>query len=814
MKTKLLFLSTLFFSFSIHAQIDFDAHITVNDDGGTNGASSVFAADLDGDEDMDMISSSSNDGKIAWYENINGNFGSQQIISNTRPGTVQVITIDIDGDGDQDIINSAREDGIVWYENTDGQANFASPQLVNTASTYAQEILARDMDGDGDFDVVGNGGENSSLAWYENMDGEGTFGTEHTVILTEARISSIAVEDMDGDGDMDILTTNYESFEGDISWYKNIDGQGSFGPQEIITTDVSQPSGASIADIDGDGDMDFFATSSFLDQKIIWFENVNGQGDFGTEHFISYDPIDPRGGQGTDIDNDGDIDYVYQAGFNQISFYKNDGSGNFGPMQQITDDVSSVRDIELSDLDNDGDLDVMSASSGDDKIAYYKNTNGQGSFGPQQIVVEINGVNAPYTVFSIDMDGDGDQDILSAAPGSDKIAWQKNLDGQGNFSEPITISQLDYPISINAADIDGDGDMDVVSESHNDHIVGWFENMDGLVTSFEAHLFPQLNDNPYITYPLDVDDDGDIDIISGGINYGIFYYENLNGQGNFGSPQVINNNFKSVESVKAVDLDGDGDMDLVAADWINDVLFWHENNGGGNYGPEQIISTELLSSYSLVSKDIDNDGDADIVASSFEGSSVVWFENIDGQGTFGPLRVIDDNVSGAYEIYAEDLDSDGDIDVLSAIYFDNTVYWYENDGTGNFGEPQIISSNVNGATCIFADDFNGDGKMDVLASSQRNDEIIWFENLGPLAIEENLANSFSIYPNPTTGLLNVKSNSPISEIIIYNSIGQLLITFKEKNQVDISGLSEGIYFVKIINESGRTETKKVVKKIN
>ncbi|MAB39839.1 MAG: hypothetical protein CL528_06155 [Aequorivita sp.] len=71
---------------------------------------------------------------------------------------------------------------------------------------------------------------------------------------------------------------------------------------------------------------------------------------------------------------------------------------------------------------------------------------------------------------------------------------------------------------------------------------------------------------------------------------------------------------------------------------------------------------------------------------------------------------------------------------------------------------------------------------------------------------------FSIYPNPTNGVLSINSSSTVSEITIYNNIGQLLFTFKEKNQIDISTLSKGIYFVKIKDENGQTETKKVIKK--
>ena len=61
-------------------------------------------------------------------------------------------------------------------------------------------------------------------------------------------------------------------------------------------------------------------------------------------------------------------------------------------------------------------------------------------------------------------------------------------------------------------------------------------------------------------------------------------------------------------------------------------------------------------------------------------------------------------------------------------------------------------------------------------------------------------------------MLNIKSATPLSEITVYNNLGQLLFVSEKNNQVDISALSQGIYFVKIKDEDGQTETKKVVKK--
>jgi len=811
MKTALLFLSTILFSFSIYAQIDFEPHIIVNDNGGTNNPTSVYAADLDGDGYLDMISASANDTKLAWYKNTNGSFGPQQIITENAIRAYQVIAIDIDNDGDQDLVNATYY-GIFWYKNTDGQGNFASAQPISAAVVKAQNIDAKDMDGDGDMDVIANSGSTNSISWFENMDGQGTFVEEHIITTDTALYQKIDVADLDGDGDMDILTSDYTN--DDVGWFKNINGQGDFGPKQVITADVQRPQGISAADIDGDGDLDVLSTSQLFDHKLVWHENLNGQGNFGPQRFVSSDVQSQFLVTTADLDNDGDLDVISGSSNQGIIYgYKNlDGLGNFGPKQQITNQIEFLREINLADLDNDGDMDLMSASATDDKIAYYLNTDGQGNFGPQQVVVEINGTNRPYTVMSVDMDGDGDKDVLSASNGDDKIAWLENLDGLGNFSAPKTISlQLNYPISVNAADIDGDGDMDVVSESFFDKTVAWFENMDGQGTSFTAHIFSPLNSFPYVTYPMDVDNDGDMDILSGG-DYGLLWYENTDGQGNFGPIQVINNATICIESVRAADLDGDGFLDLVSADWCNDVLFWHKNNGGGNFGPQQTIITELYSAFSVIITDMDNDGDQDVLASSFGDHSAIWFENLDGQGTFGPLRAVNNNSDGAYEVYATDLDADGDMDVLTASFTSNTIFWHENQGSGNFGSEQAISSQVNNTTCVYADDYNNDGKMDVLASSYALDQIIWFENRGPLGIEENTTNYFSIYPNPTNGVFNINSNSTITEIAVYNNLGQLLFTSEEKNQVNISSLSQGIYFVKIKDENGQTETKKVVKK--
>ena len=87
-----------------------------------DGAQSVYATDLDGDGDADVLSASWFDDKIAWYENLGGGtFGSQQVITTSADGAYGVYAADLDGDGDADVLSTSANDGkIAWYENTGG----------------------------------------------------------------------------------------------------------------------------------------------------------------------------------------------------------------------------------------------------------------------------------------------------------------------------------------------------------------------------------------------------------------------------------------------------------------------------------------------------------------------------------------------------------------------------------------------------------------------------------------------------------------------------------------------------------------------
>ena len=163
--------------------------------------------------------------------------------------------------------------------------------------------------------------------------------------------------------------------------------------------------------------------------------------------------------------------------------------------------------MTTADVDGDGDLDVLSASLGDDTVAWYENDGGE-NFTERTITTAADGA-ASVTV--ADVDGDGDLDVLSASSNDDTIAWYEN-DGSENFTARTITTAADYTTSVTTADVDGDGDLDVLSASFDDNKIAWYEN-DGSLNG--APTFVQ--GGPPVILDADVDvSDAELDAFNAG----------------------------------------------------------------------------------------------------------------------------------------------------------------------------------------------------------------------------------------------------------------------------------------------------------
>lgn len=445
---------------------------------------------------------------------------------------------------------------------------------------------------------------------------------------------------------------------------------------------------------------------------------------FSQEIVLAGEATGPRSVFACDIDGDGDQDMLSASAKNdKIAWYENmDGNGSFGPQQTITNYADGAESVYACDIDGDGDQDVLSASTEDNKIAWYQNVDGNGNFGDPNVIILA--ANAVYSVYAGDIDGDGDFDVISASY-MDGIIWYENTDGYGNFGMPQVIADLQSAWSANTIDIDGDGDLDVLASfsSYNYYRIYWFENLDGSGTFGPEQLISDVEDGTESVYPSDIDGDGDFDILS---NSG--WYENLDGSGDFGSVQLITTESHSTTSI-AMDIDGDGDNDVIIgfSQYDNDKIAWFENeDGNGTFGDPQLITTEVSYVSEVYASDIDGDGDNDVLSATFNDGKIAWYENTDGSGAFGlQLNIAIAPLSLPRKVLSSDLDGDGDQDIISGSFGGDGLFWWENtDGNGTMGQRQIIDNDP--VRDIFSCDIDGDGDNDILATRSG---LYWYENL-------------------------------------------------------------------------------------
>ena len=730
----------------LRAQFGAESDISLS----TAGVSDVHPADLDGDGDMDIISASPGDGKIAWYANEGPDgFGTQRVITTQADGgPVDIEVFDLDSDGDLDVLSASFTDAkVAWYRN-DGSGGFGSEQIISTGTVSAGSVHAADLDGDGDQDVVyGSYQLPGKVVWFAN-NGPAGFSPEQLVSVEGIAINDVFTADLDNDGDQDVLTAA-TAING-LSWYAN-DGFGGFGTEQVISA-LGQASSVHAADVDNDGDQDLIAGCLF-DYRVVWYAN-DGMGGFGTEQVITTLVDSPGPVHAADMDGDGDPDVISSSFSYELTWYANNGDGSFGPQLIISTASGFGVAAPGADLDGDGDQDLLSGSASG-AVVFYSN-NGVGEFGPQQVISVTN--RGPISVTSADLDGDNDLDVLVAFETEDQVAWYAN-DGQAGFGPKQVISSLvDGPLAVQASDLDGDGDLDVLSASAQDDKIAWYAN-DGSGDFGPQQVISAQADGTGSLHAVDMDADGDQDVLfAAGDDFRIAWYAN-DGMAGFGAELIIDDAVQ-VTDVFAADLDGDGQMEVLCASYDLDRVSMFNYYSAGDFWGQQILSNDAHGARSIRAADVDGDGDLDILAACSDADAITVYRN---NGTFGPQLYLPGVAEDVQDVFTADLDNDGDVDVLSASSDDNRIAWYENNGLGTYGPPQIISTSANGARSVSTADLDNDGDLDVVSASGGGAKVAWYKNhvLSNYRIEGVIFIDADLSGSLTAGDVPV-ANAPVS----------------------------------------------------
>ncbi len=317
--------------------------------GGNQGPFQLIDYDEDGDPDL-----LTKPGPLRVYAN---NYpGPWSLVVDATPGAGLVryaVAIDVDGDGDLDYIASNTSDQVYWFEYV-GQSQFV---LHLIAQNVGGDISAGDIDGDGDNDfVVGAGVQQNGVSLWLN-DGSGNFTGQDIPFFSNNASELSNLADINGDGVLDFAATELSQLNVFLS-------QGGPVYELLVLPNLGydpnfQP--PLLFDYDHDGDVDMIVSEQHFDdpvggRRVIWYENVDNGSSLDVHVLWNGYPGQPRAIAALDVDLDGDTDFAYgdllliNAGDNLTFSGRAYSEGNNDPWQT---------QLEVADIDGDGDMDIL-----------------------------------------------------------------------------------------------------------------------------------------------------------------------------------------------------------------------------------------------------------------------------------------------------------------------------------------------------------------------------------------------------------------------------------------------------------------------
>jgi hypothetical protein len=290
-----------------------------------------------------------------------------------------------------------------------------------------------------------------------------------------------------------------------------------------------------------------------------------------------------------------------------------------------------------------------------------------------------------------------------------------------------------------AGDVDNDGDIDVVVGEYQISSITWYEN-DGASPPGWTKRIVGHADGAINVAVGDVDDDGDGDVFSANLNdEGINFYENLGGNPPAWTRRALADD-GGAWGVDAADVDGDGDLDGIGGLMNNTCgpplcvgVKWYENDGGSppSFTP-RAVAQGPVGALSVHGADLDSDGDIDILSVDSGSNRVLWFENSGANPPAWTQRVVTLALD-PWGVFAADVDRDGDQDILTSSIGDDRLVWHENDGARPPAwTPHALPNTIDGPISVTAADLDADGDMDVV-SGANDTGIAWYENDGGAA---------------------------------------------------------------------------------
>lgn len=281
------------------------------------------------------------------------------------------------------------------------------------------------------------------------------------------------------------------------------------------------------------------------------------------------------------------------------------------------------------------------------------------------------------------------------------------------------------------------------------------------------NIDPNTGEEPYELASGDLDNDGDIDLVMATYWFTGFgtptqdyikWYEN-DGSGNFSIPStsIVSSTIRYVDGLTVANIDGQFGLDIVATSADQNKLVYYLSDGTGGFGSEVLVNTSstLNGPGQVFAADINNDGNIDLATVSYDDNKSVWFAG-DGTGGFGPEQIIESGgTAGAFTIELDDFDGDTDKDVVIGFYNSGNIEIYYNQfiesGTSTVSWIKDVVTVDTGNSFFLATKFadvNNDGNLDVVKVDNSTGEVEWFNKIKNGTSTSNTISSSSIIARP------------------------------------------------------------------
>jgi hypothetical protein len=543
----------------------------------------IAAFDVNGDGKVDIV------GGGRWFEHVSGYTFREHVIDASVPfsraaagqlipgGWAEVVFVIGDGIG-----------RLRWYQHRDGK--WIPRDLLNHDVVHGHTLQIADVDGDGHLDIYcgemgkwihGTPGPNNPhpTSWIFYGDGKGNF--TKTVVARGVGVHEGRLADLDGDGDLDILNKpyNHDTPRIDVlinngnpraaaaklpldQWRRHVIDEVK--PWRSVFIDA--------ADLDGDGRRDI-VTGGW------WYRNPGSPGGLW-ERVMFGSPFHNFAAFG-DTDNDGLLDILATQGKGseanpRMVFARNRGGGVF----TLTDRLPAAEGDFLQGVV------AIQAMPGPVSFALSWHKAGQGI----QLLTPPRNPNEDWTWRRIhaesqdedltagDIDRDGRQDLLLGT-------WWLRNEGDGKFTKFVLNPTPGDPDRNRLGDINNDGRLDAIvgfEAINKPGKLAWYEQPEDPTGTWTEHVIGEVV-GPMSLDAADMDGDGDLDVIVGEHNYAepakaaLWIFENADGAGKTWKRHAVFTGDEHHDGARVVDIDGDGDLDIISIGWSHPRVVLYEN---------------------------------------------------------------------------------------------------------------------------------------------------------------------------------------------------------------------------------------------